>query len=129
MPGLISELEDAAADRFYSELEAGRFTTTRCKACDTAFFPPRSVCPTCLGVELEWVELSGKGTVYAFTQQHYSMIYRKPEVVGIIELDGCSGRILALIDAGLEDVSIGMPVRAQLMESPFGMTLVKFVPQ
>jgi uncharacterized OB-fold protein len=129
MPGLISDLEDSAADRFYSELAAGRFMTTRCSTCETTFFPPRSVCPTCLGAELEWVELSGRGSVYAYTQQHYSMLYRKPEVVGVIELDGCSGRMLALIDAPFDDVHIGMPVRSDFMESPFGMTMVKFVPE
>jgi uncharacterized OB-fold protein len=128
MPGFISELEDSAADRFYSELADGRFMTTRCNACELTFFPPRSLCPACLGAEVEWVELSGKGSVYAFTQQHHAMLYTKPEVVGIIELEGCSGRMFAVIGAGLEDVRIGMPVRADFMESPFGMTLVKFLP-
>jgi uncharacterized OB-fold protein len=129
MPGLLSDIEDSAADRFYSELAERRFMTTRCSTCELTFFPPRSLCPDCLGAEVEWVELSGKGSVYAFTQQHYSIIRRKPEVVGAIELEGCSGRMLSLIDAPFEDVRIGMPVRAEFLESPFGMTVVKFVPE
>jgi uncharacterized OB-fold protein len=129
MPGYIADLEDSAADRFYSELADGRFMTTRCNACELTFFPPRSLCPTCLGTEVEWVELSGRGSVYAFTQQHYAILFTKPEVVGVIELEGCSGRMLALIGARFEDIRIGMPVRAEFFESPFDMTLVKFVPE
>jgi len=129
MQGYLSELEDSAADRFYNELADRRFMTTRCNACELTFFPPRSLCPACLGAEMEWVELSGRGSVYAFTQQHYAIVHTKPEVVGAIELEGCSGRMFALIGARLEDVRIGMPVRVDFIESPFGMTLVKFVPE
>jgi uncharacterized OB-fold protein len=129
MPGYFSELEDSAAKRFYRELEGERLSTTRCGACDFTFFPPRIVCPLCLGADLEWVELSGKGTVYAFTQQHYAIVHTKPEVVGAVELEGCSGRVFALIGALLEDVEIGMPVVATYVKSPFGMTILKFVPQ
>ena len=129
MPGYFSALEDSAADRFYRELADNRFMTTRCEACDLTFFPPRSVCPLCLSADIEWVELSGRGTVYAFSQQHYAIVHTKPEVVGAIELEGCSGRMFALIGALLEDVEIGMSVRADFFESPFGMTLVKFIPE
>jgi len=128
MPGYFAELEDAAAERFYRELENKRFMTTRCEACDHTFFPPQCVCPICLGAELEWVELSGKGTVYAFSQQHYAIVHTKPEVVGAVELADCAGRVFALIGARLEDVEIGMPVEATFFKSPFGMTILKFVP-
>jgi uncharacterized OB-fold protein len=37
--------------------------------------------------------------------------------------------MFTLIGARLEDVRIGMPVRVDFIESPFGMTLVKFVPE
>lgn len=129
MPGYFSELEDSAASRFYRELEDEHLMTTRCEDCDFTFFPPRMVCPICLGSGVEWVELSGKGTVYAFTQQHYAIVHTKPEVVGAVELEGCAGRIFALIGARLEDLEIGMPVVATYVQSPFGMTILKFMPQ
>jgi uncharacterized OB-fold protein len=128
MPEYFSELEDSAAERFYRELENKRFMTTRCEACDCTFFPPQTVCPLCLGAGLEWVRLSGKGKVYAFTQQHYAIVHTKPEVVGAVELEGCAGRVFALIGAPLEEVEIGTPVEATYVQSLFGMTILKFVP-
>jgi len=76
MAGYLSELEEPAAERFFAELANGRFMTTRCPACANTFFPPRTVCPECLGDELEWVELPGTGTVYAFSQQHHALTSR-----------------------------------------------------
>ncbi len=127
MTGYYGELEDAAAERFYSELEAERLMTTRCPTCDYTFFPPQGACPLCLGAELEWVELPGEGTVYAFSQQHYAIMHNKPEVVGVVELDGCSGRALAVIGVEFDELEIGRRVRATFVRSPFGMNILKFV--
>lgn len=128
MAGYLSELEDKAAARFFEELDQGRFMTTSCPECDYTFFPPRSVCPRCMGEGLEWVELSGRGTLYAFTQQHYSMVHGKPEVVGAVDLDDCRGRVFTIIDAPLEELEIGMPVEVSFFPSPFGMKLHRFRP-
>ncbi|MBU1671190.1 MAG: Zn-ribbon domain-containing OB-fold protein [Actinobacteria bacterium] len=128
MAGYLSELEDPAAARFYTELEAHRFMTTRCPACGGAFFPPRTVCPDCLGSGLEWVELPGTGTVYAFSQQHYGMFYLKPEVVAAVELDGCEGRVFTLLDAAFEEVEIGMPVEVGYITNPVGVVVHRFHP-
>ena len=126
MPGYFAELEDRAAERFYRELDSDRFMTTRCEDCDHTFFPPQSVCPGCLGERLEWVKLSGKGSVYAFTQQHYAIVHTKPEVVGAIELEDCAGRVFALIEGRLDELEIGMQVEVTFFDSPFGMRLFKF---
>jgi uncharacterized OB-fold protein len=128
MPGYLSELEDSAAVRFYEELREKRLMTTRCPACDHTFFPPRILCPRCLGEELEWVELSGRGTIYAFTQQHGAMFLRKPDVVGAVELEDAVGRVFTLIDAPLNALEIGAAVEVGFFESPTGAILHRFRP-
>jgi len=129
MPGFLSDLEDTAAARFYEELERGRFMTTRCPVCDHTFFPPRIVCPRCLGSELDWVELSGRGTLYAFTQQHHALAHRKPEVVGAVDLEGDVGRIFTVIDAPFEGLEVGTAVKVSFFRSPvFDIMLHKFKP-
>lgn len=127
MPGYLSELEEPAAARFFEELANGRFMTTRCPACG-AFFPPRTICPDCLGDELEWVELPGTGTVYAFSQQYHAMYFAKPDVVAAVDLDGCEGRVFTLIDAPFEEVEIGMPVEVGFITTPVGTTVHRFQP-
>ena len=128
MSGYLSELEEPAAERCFAELSNERFMTTRCPACDSTFFPPRTVCPECLGGELEWVELPGTGTVYAFSQQHHAMYFSKPEVVAVVDLDGCEGRVFTVLEASFEDVDIGMPVEVTYIASPFGPTVHRFRP-
>lgn len=128
MPGYLSELEDGAAASFYRQLESERLMTTRCPECDFTFFPPRLVCPRCLSGRLDWVELPGRGHLYAFTQQDYSMVHGKPEVVGIVELEGCEGRIFTLIEAPYRELELGLPVQVSFFKSVLGMTLHKFSP-
>jgi len=128
MAGYLSELEEPAAERFFAELANERFMTTRCPACGITFFPPRTVCPDCLGEELEWVELPGTGTVYAFSQQHHAMYFTKPEVVAVVDLDGSEGRVFTLIDVAFEEAEIEMPVEVTYIASPFGPTVHRFRP-
>lgn len=128
MAGYMSEFEEPAAERFYDELANERFMTTRCKSCDSTFFPPRTLCPDCLGSDLEWVALPGTGSVYAFSQQHHAMYYSKPEVVAAVDLDGCEGRVFSVIDAPFEDVEIGMRLEVTFVGSPFGPVVHRFRP-
>ena len=37
----------------------------KCKRCGTVMFPPVPVCGACSCMETEWVEMSGKGEMYA----------------------------------------------------------------
>jgi len=127
--GFLSNLEDSAARLFYDELQNGRLMTTKCERCALVFFPPRITCPDCLGGEIKWVQLSGKGTLYAFTQQHQSLAFRKPTVVGIVELDDARGRIFSIIDVAWEEARIGMRLKVDFFDSPFGFKMHKFLPE
>lgn len=37
-----------------------------CKSCETPWFYPRLVCPSCLGTDFTWRPASGKGTLYTW---------------------------------------------------------------
>lgn len=45
----------------------------KCDSCDTVFFPERSICPKCIGRDIEKVVLSRKGKLYTYTE-----VYQKP---------------------------------------------------
>ncbi len=53
---------------FYDNLRAGKFTTTKCKACGYVAFPPGVICPKCWSEDLEWVELPQRAKVVCFTE-------------------------------------------------------------
>jgi len=75
--------------QFYENLREKRFTTTKCKECGHAAFPPRVVCPECNSEDLEWVDLPTRGKVLRFTE----------EIAGV-PLGFESPLIHALIDLG-----------------------------
>lgn len=55
---------------FWDHLREGRLTSTRCRTCGSEGFPPRVVCPECMGDDLEWFDLPTEGTVQQFTEEH-----------------------------------------------------------
>ena len=55
------------ASRYYWQSAAeGRLVLQRCVTCGAFQFYPRALCAAC-GGDTEWVEASGRGTLYTFT--------------------------------------------------------------
>ena len=119
---------DEAYKKFYENLKNRKFTTTKCKNCQKLFFPPKILCPDCFSFEIEWVELSGRGRIYAFSQYDRSLIFGPPDVIGLIELEEGIGRIFAKIEAPLEKLKIGQEVRIDYEDISPEFTLCKFIP-
>jgi uncharacterized OB-fold protein len=106
---------------FQTFLREEKLMASRCETCGELFVPPRPLCPSCHGEAMEWVELSGKGTLAAFTAVHIgptAMIAagydrKNPYLAGIVQLaEGpkISAQILGL-DATQPDVNdIGTPL-------------------
>jgi uncharacterized OB-fold protein len=123
----VAEYGDEASVEFYRLLGEREFRTTRCKACGETALPPRMFCPECFEADVEWIDLPKRGTLYAFTQQEKSLRFSKPNVIGAVELPEI-GRLLTLIDAPFEDLSIGMEVEVDFFDVAQGQTLHRFRP-
>lgn len=119
---------DEAYKKFYENLKERKFTTTKCKKCEKLFFPPKIICPYCWSLEIEWVELSGRGKIYAFSQHDRSLIFGPPDVIGLVELEEGIGRIFAKIEGKLEELKIGQEVKIDYEDISNEFTLCKFVP-
>ena len=81
---------NAFTGRFWTALESGTFSTTRCNACQHITFPPRRICVACGAQEPAWMDLSGAGVLYSATVIHAgpSLYWAGgPYTVGIIDLD------------------------------------------
>ena len=102
-------------DQAYQDaLAAGTFKLQRCSVCASHVFYPRHLCPECGSAKLDWVEASGKGTVYSTT-----MVRQRPEAGGnknlcVVELAE-GPRMLSRIEGiPAEEVKIGMAVTAEI---------------
>jgi uncharacterized OB-fold protein len=98
---------------YFAYLEAGKFMIQRSISSGRYVFYPRLVEPAS-GEALEWVEASGRGTVYSVT-----VVRAKPPVppynLALISLDE-GPRLMSRVD-GIppEQVRIGMSVRAKII--------------
>ena len=103
---------------FWRGLAEGRFMTTRCADCGKTTFPPKPVCPACLGANVKWSELSGQGHIYSYTIIHAapSIFAREtPYAVGIIDTpEGV--RIGARLLVSPERLRVTMPVEVGRMD-------------
>ena len=123
----VDEYGDDAVREFYRCLKAREFRTTRCKSCGEVALPPRMFCPACFGDDVEWIDLSRRGTLYAFTQQERSLRFGKPDVIGVVELPD-AGRLLTRVDAPYDELSIGMEVELDFLDVSENQTLHQFRP-
>ncbi len=105
------------ASRFFTSLrDAKKLLATRCDQCGKVFVPPRKTCPLCFVEKMRWVELSGRGTLEAYTITRRQLAALKkpvPVIFGLVRLDGADTALLhhiGEIDPGA--VAIGMRVQA-----------------
>jgi uncharacterized protein len=99
---------------FLAFLAAGRFMLQRSRETGRYIFYPRVAEPGTGCTELEWVEASGKGTVYSTT-----VIRQKPPTpsYNLALIDLAEGpRMMSRVDGvAPEGVRIGMPVSARII--------------
>lgn len=81
----------AVSQPYWDAARDHRLVAPRCRACGTLFLYPRATCPSCLGADLDWEQLSGRGRVYTFTvvrqAAHPAFTDEVPYVLAIVELD------------------------------------------
>jgi uncharacterized OB-fold protein len=114
----------ASFNRFLSER---RLMASRCSSCGALWLPPRPICLTCKDDTMEWKEVSGKGTLVAFTvigvgpmpmiEAGYGR--DKPYCVGIVQVaEGprIGAQILGVDVAHPENIKIGTPLTVDFVE-------------
>ena len=116
------------AKNYWEGLKEKRLKAQKCKECGEVFFPPRARCPECLSKELDWVELSGRGELYSWSEIHMPPLAFEPYILGIIDLEERVGRIITRIDAKPEELKIGMKMKIDYVDVKEDLTLCTFKP-
>ena len=109
------------AHSFQHYLGQGKLKGSRCPNCQRIFLPVRSLCPDCGQIDLEWVDLSGKAKLAAFTSVYIGPTFmneegfsrEKPYLTGIVELEEgprISARLLGLTPEDPTGIKIGIPL-------------------
>ncbi len=130
---------DTSYEQFLFE---GKLMGAKCKRCGSLAFPPRPICISCFGRELEWVEFKGTGKLAAFTSIVVAPPYmvkegfdrNNPYVVGVVELDEgvkAVGRIVGVDAKKPEQIKVGTPLRPEFLikeEGPIRKISLAFKP-
>jgi uncharacterized OB-fold protein len=125
---MVIEPPDETAVTFFARLREHRLSTTRCKSCGTVAFPPRTWCHVCTAEELEWIDLSGRGRLVAFSTQERGFRFPAPDVLGLVDLEE-GVRVFSRIDAPLQELEIGQAMTVDFLEISSGEVLHQFRPE
>lgn len=112
---------------FQQYLDEGRLMASRDRVTGEIFLPPRPLNPATYGHDMEWVELSGEGTLVAFTAIHIGVEgmlkagydRQKPYCTGIVELEEgpkISAQIMGVDPSRPDEIQIGAPLRVSFVE-------------
>ena len=128
-------IPDPVTRPFWDSLKARAIQLQRCSGCARFIYYPRNVCPSCLGGDLVWTPISGRGVVHAFTipHRHPNPAFGStvPYVVALVELEEGPRMLSNLmeVDPTPEAVTVGMSVEIVYEDVSDDVTLPKFRPR
>lgn len=88
--GIVTFAPFTKVSAFVDKLKEGKIEGTKCKKCQTQYFPPKADCPKCLVSDMDWVPVSGKGKLLTYITIHAAPTGfegKAPYTIGVIELD------------------------------------------
>lgn len=75
---------------FWDGCAAGVLRLQRCRSCQEFYFPPRPFCPRCLSTDVEWKDVSGRGTLHTYVINHRpgpGFEADAPYAIAVVQLD------------------------------------------
>lgn len=130
---------DTSYEKYLNE---DRIMGSRCKKCSALALPPRPICVSCYGSEMEWVEFKGRGKLAAFTSIVVAPPFMakegwgrdNPYIVGVVELEEgvkAVARINGVDVKNPDQILVGMSLQADFVskgEGPARQTSLVFKP-
>ena len=115
---------------FWDGAREGRLTMQRCRSCGHIRFPINFVCSQCLSYETEWVDLSGRGEVFAYVVFHqlYNKAFKEdiPYNVALVQLEEGPRMYSNVVGCDNDDVAVGDKLEAVFVPVTAEVTLPKF---
>ena len=117
---------------FWDGCGRGQLLLQKCSDCGAFRHPPAPICPECLSAEHEWIEASGRGTVYTFVVVRETRArgweQMVPYVIAVVTLEEGPRMLTNIVDIPPEDVKIDMPIELTFAEADGSTQLPMFRP-
>ena len=116
---------------FWEGVKAGELRIQRCSGCSTLRHPPRPMCGSCRSTDWDTIVASGNGEVYSYAIHHHPPLpgIELPLTVILVELEEGIRFVSTLVDAGPDDVRVGMLVQLVVTDVGDDVTLPLFRPR
>ncbi|MDO8363416.1 MAG: OB-fold domain-containing protein [Actinomycetota bacterium] len=114
--------DDPSTAYFWEGTRAGELRILRCRSCGFYVHMPRPVCRNCQSMDLAGEKVSGKATLYAFTETHKAFhpffVSRVPYLLATVELAEQPHLhfLTNLVGIAEADVRIGMQLEVAFEE-------------
>lgn len=123
------DVADPVVAGYWSATHEGRLAVSRCTNCEQRLWPPEEVCPNCLHLEFDWVEVEPRGVLWSYAVYHRALdpafADDVPYAVGLIELE--SGfKMYGIMRGDLDELEVGAPVQAVFEPSDDEVTFVRW---
>ncbi len=87
----LPDVADELVAPFFAGAAAGELRVTRCRACSAYVWYPVEACPDCGETAIEWVAVSGRGTLFSWAVVRRAFLPafadRVPFVTALVALD------------------------------------------
>lgn len=117
---------------FWKAACEGRLIIQQCRDCKKFIFYPRIACIHCSSENIEWVEASGKGTIYSYTvvETNAPSAFMKdvPYVIAIVRLEEGVQMLTNIVGCDPYQVRCDMPVQVTFEKLDDEFSLPKFRP-
>ena len=111
----VAPIPDAESEAFWSGTLEDKLLVQECSVCGHRQLYGRSLCTNCHAAVLNWIEATGRGTIYSRTiiRQNPSRSFKHliPFVVALIDLDEGPRMMSNVVGTPAEEVKIGDRVR------------------
>src|SRR4051812_28880518 len=107
---------DERTQPFWDAAGENQLVIDRCDDCGLYSYPPPPICPRCHSSRLTFQPVSGRGTIYAVTINHYPAVKglqdKVPYAVIAVELEEQPGLLFLadLVNAPASTATVGLPV-------------------
>lgn len=110
--------------KFWDATAEGKLLIKKCNACGETHFYPRTLCPFCFSDDTEYLQCSGRGTIYS-----YSVFRRgEPYAIAYVTLEEGPSMMTNLIHCDFDSLFIGQPVEVNFVKTDEGTAIPFFSP-
>ena len=123
---------DLETQPFWDAAREGRLLIKRCNACARTHFYPRPFCPHCWSQDVEWMDASGRATLYTWSVVHRNDLppfhERVPYVAAVVDLAEGPRMMTNVVDCEFDRLEVGMALDAVFLPTSDEVTIVQFRP-